>query len=307
MKLIRNNMKALTTLWKFSRPHTVIGSVISIFTLYIIICRDSKTEHIPLLLAVLVIGISCNIFIVGINQIADVKIDKINKPYLAIPAGDLKIGEEKIIVAGSILLSLVLAFIVSPYLGLIILLSGIIGWAYSMPPVYLKQHHLTAAFAITFVRGILINVGGFMIVNNIVNKTYAIPTDVKILAAFIIVFSLVISWFKDLPDIEGDAIYKIKTLAIVYSPRFVFITGSILIILTYLLTILLKYPAVKNVGDSSFQSIVLFYGHILMLVLFILNSFTVNLQNNASVKKFYKRFWWFFFAEYMLYLIAYLN
>ena len=264
-------------------------------------------EHIPLLLAVLVIGISCNIFIVGINQIADVNIDKINKPYLAIPAGELKIVDAKIIVASSILLSLLLAFIVSPYLGLIILLSGIIGWAYSMPPIYLKQHHLTAAFAITFVRGILINVGGFMVVNNIVNKTYDIPTDIKILAAFIIVFSLVISWFKDLPDIEGDAIYKIKTLAIVYSPRFVFIAGNILIILTYLITIFLKYSDAINTSAPSFQAMVLFYGHILLLVLFILNSFTVNLKNDTSVKKFYKRFWWFFFAEYLLYLIAYLG
>lgn len=299
-------MKTVKTLWAFSRPHTVIGSVISIFTLYIIICVNNKAEHLPLLLMALVIGVCCNIFIVGINQIADVKIDKINKPYLPIPAGALSIQRAKIITYSSLLLSLSVALYISPYLFLIIFLSAAIGWAYSMPPLYLKQHHFTAALAITFVRGVLINVGGFMVFNYIVNKSINLPDDVKILSAFIIVFSIVISWFKDLPDMKGDSIYRIKTLAIIYSPKSVFITGTFLITLTYLLTIFLKYPYVINSPTPSFQDMVLFYGNIFLLLLFVINSFTINLAEHQSVKKFYKRFWWFFFAEYMLYLIAYL-
>jgi homogentisate phytyltransferase/homogentisate geranylgeranyltransferase len=158
-------MKAIQTIWAFSRPHTLIGSMISIFTLYIIICLNNKAEHFPLLLMALIIGICCNIFIVGINQIADVEIDKINKPYLPIPAGTLSIRRANLIVYGSLLLSLSVALYVSPYLFLIILLAAAIGWAYSMPPIHLKQHHFTAALAITFVRGLLINVGGFLVFN----------------------------------------------------------------------------------------------------------------------------------------------
>ncbi|MDQ3016205.1 MAG: homogentisate phytyltransferase [Bacteroidota bacterium] len=299
-------MNTVITLWKFSRPHTIIGSAISIVTLYIIICQDCKADHLFLLLMALTIGITCNIFIVGINQIADVHIDKINKPYLPIPAGALSIREAKIIVVVSLLLSLILALIISPYLFLIIFLSAVIGWAYSMPPIYLKKHHLTAALAITFVRGILINLGAFTVFNYIVNKSVNVPTDVIILTAFIIVFSIVISWFKDLPDMEGDSAYKIKTLAIVYSPKSVFITGTILITLTYLVTIWLKYPDAIHAPTPSFQALVLFYGNIILLVLFVLNSFTIKLASHASVQRFYKRFWGFFFAEYMLFLIAYI-
>ncbi len=299
-------MKTAITLWKFSRPHTIIGSAISILTLYIIICKDCKTEHLLILFTALIVGITCNIFIVGINQIADVNIDKINKPYLPIPAGELSILGAKIIVVTSLLLSLILSFIISPYLFLIIALSTSIGWAYSMPPIYLKKHHLTAALAITFVRGILINLGGFVVLNYVINKSINIPMDVQILTAFIIVFSIVISWFKDLPDMEGDSEYKIKTLAIVYSPKSVFITGTILLALTYFITILLKYQDVINSTNPSFQTLVLYYGNIFLLVLFVLNSFTINLASHLSIKKFYKRFWWFFFAEYMLYLVAYL-
>jgi len=299
-------MKEAITLWKFSRPHTVIGSIVSIVTLYIIICKDCKAEHLPLLIMALIIGVTCNVFIVGINQIADVNIDAINKPYLPIPAGALSIRGAKIIIAVALLLSLSFALYISTYLFLIIFLSATIGWAYSMPPLYLKKHHLTSALAITFVRGVLINVGGFMVFNYIVNKSINLPTDVKILTVFILVFSIVISWFKDLPDREGDSKYKIKTLTLVYTPKLVFRIGTFLIGLTYLLTILLKYPEVINSPTPSFQALVLFYGNVFLLILFVLNSFTIDLKKHSSIKKFYTRFWLFFFAEYMLFLLAYL-
>ncbi len=299
-------MKVVKVLWKFSRPHTVIGSVVSILTLYIIICKNGKADHLPLLVMALIIGVTCNVFIVGINQIADVNIDEINKPYLPIPSGELSIRGAKFIVAVALLLSLSLALYISTYLFLIILLSAAIGWAYSMPPLYLKKHHLTSALAITFVRAILINIGGFMVFNYIVNKSIHLPVDVKILTAFILVFSIVISWFKDLPDMKGDFKYKIKTLALVYSPKSVITIGTFLIALTYLFTILLKYPDVLNSPSPSFKALALFYGNIFLLIFFILNSFTIDLTNHHSIKKFYKRFWWFFFAEYILFLVAYL-
>ena len=298
-------MKTVVTLWNFSRPHTVIGTIISTLTLYLIICGNNKVQHLSLLLMALMVGISCNIFIVGINQIADVHIDKINKPYLPIPAGALSIQNAKIIVYTALFFSLSLSFHISPFLFLIIFLSAAIGWAYSVPPLHLKKHHLSAALAITFVRGILINVGGFMVFNYLVNKSLTLPENVKILSAFILVFGIVISWFKDLSDMEGDSTYSIKTLAIVYSPRSTFIIGSLLIVLIYLLTIFLKYLDFINSVIPSFQIIVLLYGHIFLLTLFIINSFTIDLRNQTSVKKFYKRFWWFFFAEYLLYLTAY--
>ena len=135
-------MKLIITLWKFSRPHTIIGSVISIFTLYYIVCAKQETQSLSYLAMALGIGINCNVFIVGINQIADVHIDKINKPYLPIPAGLLSIQQAKMIVSIALLISLGLAIYISAYLFAIIALAATIGWAYSMPPFHLKQHHV---------------------------------------------------------------------------------------------------------------------------------------------------------------------
>lgn len=298
-------MNALLTLWKFSRPHTIIGSVISILTLYYIVCEKQKTQSISYLAIALSIGVTCNLFIVGKNQIADVNIDKINKPYLPIPSNILSLQLAKYIVIIALLISLGLALYISPYLFGIITLATTIGWAYSMPPFYLKQHHVTAAIAITVVRGVLLNAGGFLVFNYLINNSLEMPENVLILTLFIIVFSIVISWFKDLPDIEGDAQYNIKSFAIIFSPRFVLITGNLLVSMAYIFTIAVKFAELFLSNVETFETKVLFYGHIILLILFLCNAVTIKLREHSSIKIFYKRFWWIFFAEYGLYLLAY--
>ncbi|MES2560477.1 MAG: homogentisate phytyltransferase [Bacteroidota bacterium] len=298
-------MKALTILWKFSRPHTIIGSIISIFTLYTIVSRQQGNEDLLLLTIAIIIGITCNVFIVGINQIADVGIDRINKPMLPIPAGVLSVDEAKLIVGASLLICLGLALFLSPYLFAIILLATTIGWAYSMPPFYLKQHHITAALAITTVRGLLLNAGGFLVFNYLMNNSIEMPLNIKILTLFVIIFTVVISWFKDLPDIKGDAQYHIQTFAILYSPKAALIMGHVLVGGAYLFTIYIKYLNYVLSAIPTFETKVLLYGHMVLLVLFVFNAFSIKLHDHSSVQKFYKRFWWFFFAEYLVYLIAY--
>lgn len=299
-------MKTLTILWKFSRPHTIIGSVIGIFTLYTIACRQQDKSDLFLLMMAIVIAISCNIFIVGINQIADVNIDRINKPSLPIPAGVLTVQQAKTIVYSSLVISLSLALYLTPYLFGIIVLSTGIGWAYSMPPFYLKQHHITAALAITTVRGLLLNAGGFLVFNYLINHSLEMPLNIKILTLFVIVFSVVISWFKDLPDIEGDAKYHIQTLAIRYSPKTALIWGHVLVGLAYVFTIYMQYVNYTLSAIPSFTTKVLLSGHLVLFLLFMINAFFIHLKEHKSIKKFYKRFWWFFFAEYLVYLVAYL-
>ena len=298
-------MKALITLWKFSRPHTVIGSVIGIYTLFYIIYDKQPIQSHSYLIMALIIAITCNVFIVGINQIADVNIDKINKPYLPIPSGLLSVQQAKIIVYSSLFISLGLALFISPYLFGIIAIATTIGWAYSMPPFYLKQHHISAALAIATVRGVLLNAGGFLVFNYLINNSLVMPENMKILTLFIIVFSVVISWFKDLPDIEGDAKYNIKTFAILYSPKVVLITGNLLVGFAYVFTIYLKWFDYIIAEIPSFKTRVLLDGHLILLGFFIINAFSIRLNEHESIKKFYERFWWFFFAEYALYLLAY--
>ena len=299
-------MNKVLTLWRFGRPHTLIGSAISICTLYVIVCDVKGASHPWLLLLALSIGLSCNLFIVGINQVADVELDRINKPYLPIPSGALSVKQAGLIVQIALATCLFLALLVSPWLlGILALASGI-GWAYSMPPFHLKRHHLPAAIAITTVRGVLVNLGGFMVFNYLVNHTLEVPENVRLLTVFIIAFSIVIAWFKDLPDLEGDAQFRIHTLALAYSPRTALIAGHLVVGSAYVLAIGMKYIEFTKTSFPAHATQILLFGHLVLFGLFLANACTIRLSRMASIRKFYTRFWWFFFAEYLLYLFAYI-
>jgi homogentisate phytyltransferase/homogentisate geranylgeranyltransferase len=292
-------MKAINSFIKFTRPHTIIGTSISIFALYAMVCQHSELEHLSVLFLSIFVGLTCNIFIVGINQIVDVELDKINKPYLPLASGEISINQAKTIVYSSMVLSALSALYLSPILFVIVSISMLIGWAYSCPPFSLRKHHLPAALAISLVRGLMVNIGGYLVFNILINKSYAFDLDIIVLSAFIVAFSIVIAWFKDLPDMEGDEQFKIKSLAILYSPRFTLIAGNSLIILAYIFSIYKYAPLLE-----SSHYLILFIGHIVLMVLFTLNLFGLKTLNKQTAKTYYKRFWLFFFAEYILYLFA---
>jgi homogentisate phytyltransferase / homogentisate geranylgeranyltransferase len=291
-------MISLKTLWQFSRPHTIIGSICSITTLYILATIGNEfMKHFYTLLLTIVAGIACNIFIVGLNQIVDVDLDRINKPYLPIAAGKLKMAQAQRIIFLSFFISIAIGFLTSWVLGIMICIIHIIGIAYSVPPIQLKKHHLPAAVCITLVRGLIVNIGMFVHFRYCIygtSITQNLPAYIWPLTFFIIAFSIAIAWFKDLPDTEGDSSYNIKTLAILYSKKTALWGGSIIVLLAYL------YAIIWSIQNSiEFLSI----AHSIAVVLFCVNLFYVKLSEHQSIKKFYLRFWIFFFAEYIFFAI----
>ena len=289
-------MKALKTFWQFSRPHTIIGSLCSITALYIIASKGIDLfAYLNVYFLTLIAALACNIFIVGINQIADVEMDKINKPYLPLAAGILSKKNALAIVYAALLICLIISFFASLfYFGLIIIIL-LIGIAYSLPPLYLKQHHLPAALAITLVRGFLVNVGIFLHFQKAINGNYELPGYVWCLAIFIMAFSIAIAWVKDLPDTEGDEKFHVKTLAVLYSKRNALLGGTIMVSAAYIFVI----------GWSFFyankEKAFLLAAHGFLFTLFLLNYSFVKLADKKSIKLFYLRFWVFFFAEYILF------
>lgn len=301
----KSNKITLNKIWAFSRPHTIIGSVISIFTIFFIISSEKNLYHLPYLLLTIIIGITCNIFIVGINQIADIEIDKINKPYLPLPSGQLNIESAKKIITTAAIIAISISFAINFYLFLTILLSIFIGWAYSMPPIYLKKHHISSAFAISFVRGILLNLCGYLIFNWLINNSMFVNIDIVILSVFIFLFSIVISWFKDLNDVEGDKEFNLKTLPVLYSTRTAIKLGLVLICFAYIFCIV-SYSNILLKYENNLRGNYLMFGHLILMIMFIYLIYKIDLKNKVSIQSFYKNFWLFFFAEYILYLTSYI-
>lgn len=76
-------------------------------------------------------------YIVGLNQLCDVEIDRINKPHLPVAAGEFSRQTAQLIVAVTGML--VLAVLTGPWLLATVGISLAIGTAYSLPPVRLKR------------------------------------------------------------------------------------------------------------------------------------------------------------------------
>ncbi|MGL5077348.1 MAG: homogentisate phytyltransferase, partial [Waterburya sp.] len=219
-------MTWIKSLWKFSRPHTIIGTSLSVLALYCIsLATTGNTVTAINLEQMLAVWLAClcgNIYIVGLNQICDIEIDKINKPNLPLASGDFTSQQGKLIVTFSGILALLIAGLSGIWLFTTVVVSLIIGTAYSLPPIRLKQFPFWAAFCILTVRGIIVNIGLFLHYGDKLDGREALNPYVWTLTGFILLFTVAIAIFKDVPDLEGDKQYNINTFTLVIGKPAVF-------------------------------------------------------------------------------------
>eukprot|EP01041_Mallomonas_annulata_P011552 gene11553-24164_t len=221
------------TLWDFSRPHTVIGSFLSIISLFAFATPPNLwlTKSFASSSAMSVIpAILVNIYITGLNQITDVEIDKVNKPYLPIAAGKMSVKTGSFIVLMSLLISSVMGYSAAWPLQSALFGTAFLGTIYSLPPFRLKRFPILAALCILVVRGSLINLGFFFQAKGaLLGKHFpsmlaaikAFPESL-LLTSFFAVFGLIIAIMKDVPDIEGDRRFGIKSFSVRIGPEIMF-------------------------------------------------------------------------------------
>ena len=156
----------LKSFWQFFRPHTIIGTSLSVLALYLIALGSTNTaiaiSNVKIMLAVWLACLCGNVYIVGLNQLTDVEIDRINKPDLPLASGSFTLKQGWIIVALMGISAIAIAGLSSTWLLATVGISLLIGTAYSLPPIRLKQFPLLAAFCILTVRGIVVNIGLFL-------------------------------------------------------------------------------------------------------------------------------------------------
>lgn len=298
--------------WEFSRPHTILGTLISITALYIISCAEaSATNDLPtwdlvdkynhLYLVTLISALSCNVFIVGLNQWQDIGVDRVNKPWLPLPAGEISLTKAKRAVWTALLISLITALWLGFYFFLLMLLIAGIGAAYSLPPLRLKRHHLPAAAAIVVVRGLLVNLGMTLHFLQQMQQGTRLPQGIWPLALFAIGFSFGIAWFKDIPDTVGDELFQFKTLAISFSRKTALWLGVSVVSLSYLVVSASPFVISMKVHAGFFA-----LSHLAICLFFIYRSALLQLNNAIAVKRYYLFFWVLFFLEYIIYPVSYL-
>lgn len=224
-KQIHPLLNVFQVIWEFSRPHTLVGSGLSIICLYLYAVPKTlwkSSIFITSLINSLIPSLLTNIYITGLNQITDIEIDKVNKPYLPIVAG--KITKEQaigVIIACMGISSWMVRDATWP-LQATVFGSAFLGTIYSLPPFRLKRYPLLAAFCILVVRGTLVNLGFLLqakadvlgqVFPSFLRALVAYP-DGLLITAFFAIFGIVIALMKDVPDIRGDTVSNIRTFSV---------------------------------------------------------------------------------------------
>ena len=294
-------MKSLKILWQFSRPHTIIGSTLSILAIFAIAIGTAEHKIIATLLLPLSLlsALTCNIYITGLNQWSDIEVDKINKPWLPIAAGTLSKQNALRIVLVCGFISLAAALYLSlPFFLLIFLIMGI-GTAYSLPPLKFKRNYLAAAAAISVVRGLLVNIGFYLHFRHELTGEWSFTPAIIPLTIFVTAFSIGIALFKDIPDTEGDAEYKFGTLAVKNGRRSAFLIGVVIVSFAYIYII---FAALVGQLPSKVFYIIT---QTAALAFFLYRSNQLTVSDDKQVKQFYMIFWGLFFIEYIVYPLGF--
>jgi homogentisate phytyltransferase/homogentisate geranylgeranyltransferase len=286
---------ALAVLWRFSRPHTLIGTFVSATGLYLIAVHELPGSGLDHLLWVMVAGTGVNLAIVGVNQITDVEIDRINKPHLPIAAGELSVEAAWRVVAVAAVVPIVLGLTQGLLETAAVLAALVVGCAYSLPPVRLKRYPLAAALCISGVRSAAVNLGMYGHFSLAFGGALTIAPSVWALTAFVLPFSFAIAVLKDVPDIRGDREYRVATFTVRLGPARAARLGLGALVLAYAGMIVLGPLLVDDA-----QPLVLAVGHAAALAALLAWVRRADPADPVAFTAFYMRVWALFFLEYAL-------
>jgi homogentisate phytyltransferase/homogentisate geranylgeranyltransferase len=236
--------------------------------------------------------------IVGLNQVFDVDIDRVNKPYLPLASGDFTLNTGIAIVlvtaVGAMLSSVCWG---SPALAWTVGISLVLGVLYSteLPFMRWKRFPFLAASCILAVRAIIVQLGFYLHIKQVL-ATAQIPLTrpLAFTIAFMLLFSIVIALFKDIPDVKGDDQAGVRTASVRLGVPRVFWTCISLLMVAY------TGGVVFGLTSGSWGSAaVTCAGHAAAAALLWSRSKLVNLGKKGELVEHYMFIWKLFYAEYL--------
>jgi len=178
-------------------------------------------------------------------------------------------------------------------------ISLAIGTAYSLPPIRLKRFPFWAAICIFSVRGAIVNLGLFLHFSWVIEAQQIVLPAVWTLTWFILVFTIAIAIFKDIPDMEGDRQFNITTFTIKLGKQNVFNLSLWLLTACYAGMIL-----VGLLDFTRVNSIFLIAAHSVILAFMWWCTQQTDLQDKSSITRAYKFIWKLFYLEYLIFPIS---
>eukprot|EP00897_Mesotaenium_endlicherianum_P002866 jgi/Mesen1/2607/ME000166S01730 len=258
--------------WKFLRPHTIRGTLLG--TTAVVARALLENSHaidwalLPRALLGLLALLAGNGYIVGINQIYDCDLDKVNKPFLPIAAGELTPKAAWILCTALFVGGVgIVATNFGQLITSLYTLGLTLGTIYSVPPLRLKRFALPAP-------------------------------SIVFITCFVTVFATVIAITKDLADIEGDKKFKIETFATKLGVRTISFLGAGLLLANYAGAVL---AAIQM--PLAFRPYPMVVGHTLFGIALIYQTWLLDSKKytTVAVASFYRFIWNLFYLEYILF------
>ncbi|MEM9267250.1 MAG: homogentisate phytyltransferase [Cyanobacteria bacterium P01_F01_bin.13] len=309
LNLLQSPIPWLRAFWKFSRPHTIVGTSLSVLGLFCIawavrhpLGLSPGTFHVWQGVSSLwITWLACmctNIYIVGLNQIEDVAVDRIDKPHLPIASGEFSTPQAKMLVgiacSGAILLAVVSH---SLYLVVTVWLSLAIGTAYSL--LQLKRFPLLGSLCKLLVRGAVVNLGIFLHASSQLGLWPRIPGQIWVLTLVVLLFSGAIALLKNLRDSNNKPLVLGGLTA-----------AKVLQLVWWLLTLCYIGLIIGAAAIPAVNTKFLMATHGVALVYFWYLSRQVQLDpadtdtGCLSYGEYYQFIWKLFFVEYLIFPTA---
>lgn len=288
--------------WKFLRPHTIRGTVLGTTA----VVAKALIENpqcidwalLPRALLGLLALLCGNGYIVGINQIYDVDIDVVNKPFLPVAAGELSPFLAWLLVCGLAGLGLT---IVGTNFGMLITslysFGLFLGTVYSIPPFRLKRFAIPAFLIIATVRGFLLNFGVYYATRAALGLAFQWDPPILFITVFVTVFATVIAVTKDLPDVDGDRAHNIQTFATRMGVKNVSLLGIAMLMCNYVGAVTLGLTQA-----SHFNVPIMVGAHLVLASVLAFRAWRLHIQEytRTAVNNFYRWIWNLFYCEYAL-------
>lgn len=261
----------LTAIIKILRPINLIITFISVIISAII---SSSFSQITFEVFLMALSVTFS-FAAGnvINDVIDFEIDKINRPERVLPQGLLTILSAKILYISSILLSLILAAIISLEILIIMIGLNLLLLLYS---THLKKVILLSNFIVAFATAVPLVLGGIVVGNF---EGGLIP------AGFAFFTNFIREIIKDIEDIKGDSSKGVATF-----PQNVGINRSIYVVILLVITLIVldTFPFVFSIYNVEYFVIIMtFVNPLLVYIIKLLytNRELSNLRKTSNLLK----------------------
>ncbi|GJD05911.1 Homogentisate phytyltransferase 1, chloroplastic [Galdieria sulphuraria] len=151
-------------------------------------------------LTALVPALLINVYIVGLNQLFDIEIDQINKPYLPLASKELSVRW---------------AWVIVTLCGSLGLILGLVLPKTSVPLI-------GTLFGSTLLGSVLVNIGFSQHARIVAGYGASLSPCCWFYSIFFALFGICIALMKDIPDVKGDRMFHLRSFSVILGPQVVF-------------------------------------------------------------------------------------